>query len=78
MKATDKKQPVDRPPSSNKDGIFRKSSFSGENGCVEVARFSDGRIQVRSTKDADKKTVEFTWLEWTAILKGVKNREFEV
>lgn len=66
------------PPSAVHDGAFRKSSFSNSGGCVEVARFADGRVQVRDTKDVTHTTLSFTAHEWIMFLKGVRNGEFEV
>jgi hypothetical protein len=60
------------------DGVFRKSSFSGGSGCVEVARFTDGRVQVRDTKDPDQTTLSFNKKEWQAFLAGVHNNEFSI
>lgn len=60
------------------EGIFRKSSFSNSAGCVEVARFADGSVQVRDTKDKSKTTLTFNRQEWIAFLQGVRNSEFEI
>ncbi len=59
------------------DGVFRKSSFSDSGGCVEVAKFADGSVQVRDTKDPAHTTLTFTTHEWAMFLKGVRNNEFE-
>jgi hypothetical protein len=59
------------------DGVFRKSSASGTNGCVEVAKSND-IIRVRDSKNTEGSVLTFTHTEWIAFLKGVKNDEFEV
>jgi hypothetical protein len=55
---------------------WRKSSHSGANGCVEVARRSDG-IAVRDSKDPDGPVLVFTDHEWRAFLAGVRDGEFD-
>lgn len=61
-----------------RDGVFYKSSYSNSGGCVEVAKFADGSIKVRDTKDETKTTLTFTSYEWAMFLKGVRNSEFEM
>ncbi len=58
------------------NGIWRKSSHSNANGCVEVARRSDG-IAVRDSKDSDGPVLLFTHHEWRAFLAGVRDGEFD-
>jgi uncharacterized protein DUF397 len=58
--------------------IFRKSSFSGTTGCVEVCRLADGRIAVRDSKDRSLPPHHFTTDEWNAFLAGVKAGEFDL
>lgn len=57
---------------------FRKSSFSGAGGCVEVRRLPDGRIALRDSKDVSLPPHHFTPEEWTAFLAGVRNDEFDL
>lgn len=55
---------------------WRKSSRSGDGGCVEVA-YTDGWIGVRDTKDAAAGPVlTFTEHEWQAFLAGADAGEF--
>ena len=56
--------------------VWRKSSRSGNNGCVEVALDAD-EIAVRDSKDRDGPVLRFTTHEWGAFLAGVRDGEFE-
>ena len=49
---------------------WRKSSRSGTNGCVEVARIDD-QIAVRDSKDPTGPALLFTTQEWQAFLAGI-------
>jgi hypothetical protein len=60
------------------DDRFRKSSFSGGTGCVEVRRLGDGRIALRDSKDLTLPPHHFTATEWTAFLAGVRAGEFDL
>ena len=55
---------------------WHKSTFSGNNGCVEVARLGDGAV-VRDTKDRSGPVLRFTEAEWAAFVAGVKAGEFD-
>ena len=58
---------------------FRKSSFSGCNGCVEVALLPDGEsVAVRDSKDISLEPRVFTPMEWEAFVAGVKAGEFDI
>lgn len=54
---------------------WRKSTFSGLNGCVEIALL-DGQIAVRDSKDRNGPILRFTRAEWDAFLTGVKQGQF--
>jgi hypothetical protein len=56
---------------------FLKSSFSGPNGCVEVAIRPDG-VAVRDAKHREGVVLEFSPSEWAAFLRGVKDGEFDL
>jgi len=56
---------------------YRKSTFSGNGGCVEV-RLRDGVISLRDSKDVTLPAHTFTPDEWTAFLAGVRNGEFDL
>lgn len=60
------------------DGVFRKSTFSDNGGCVSIARFEDGSVKVRDTKDATQTTLSYTKKEWRAFLLGVRAGEFDI
>jgi hypothetical protein len=53
------------------------SSFCDLNGCVEVGRYTDGRVAVRDTKDRSRPALVFTPMEWTAFVHGVRAGEFD-
>lgn len=57
---------------------YRKSTFSGSNGCVEVCLLDDGTIGLRDSKDRSKEPHLFTATEWQAFLAGVRNGEFDL
>jgi hypothetical protein len=56
---------------------FRKSRFSGPNGCVEVAIQGDG-VAVRDSKNRDGAVLEFSPGDWAVFLRGVKAGEFDL
>jgi Domain of unknown function (DUF397) len=56
------------------NAIWRKSSYSGSNGCVEVA-FVDGDVAVRDSKDRQGPVLLFTPVEWDAFVAGVRDGE---
>jgi Domain of unknown function (DUF397) len=57
--------------------VWRKSSRSGANGCVEVA-VCEGAVAVRDSKDKRGPVLRFTPREWDAFLSGVGNGEFDL
>jgi hypothetical protein len=57
---------------------WRKSSNSGDGGCVEVA-YVDGVIGVRDTKDNGTGPIlMFNEREWTAFLSSSRDGEFNL
>jgi hypothetical protein len=56
---------------------WRKSIYSMNNGCVEVA-FVHGLIGVRDSKDRTGPVLLFTAREWEAFIAGVRDGEFEL
>jgi hypothetical protein len=56
---------------------WHKSTYSAENGCVEVA-FVDGHIAVRDSKDQHGPILVFTPVEWRAFLGGARAGEFDL
>jgi hypothetical protein len=60
------------------DQTFRKASFSGDAGCVEVALNSDQEILVRDSKNPSGGVLRFNAEEWKAFVRGVKVEEFEL
>ena len=55
---------------------WSKSSWSGVNGCVEVA-FVQDRVAVRDSKDRGGPVLVFTAHEWQTFLRGVRDGEFD-
>ena len=55
--------------------VWRKSHFSGTNGCVEVA-FLPGQVAVRDSKQRGGPVLVFTDHEWEAFLSGARAGEF--
>lgn len=57
------------------DPIWRKSTRSGANGCIEVA-FMDHGIAIRDSKDRQGPVLVFSPVEWDAFVGGVQSGEF--
>ena len=57
--------------------VWRKSTFSNVDGCVEVA-FVEGHVAVRDSKDRQGAILTFTRQEWEAFLCGVRNEQFNL
>jgi hypothetical protein len=57
---------------------YRKSSYSGDGGCVEVQLCADGSVGLRDSKDTSKAPHVFTPREWYAFLCGVRAGEFDL
>jgi len=55
---------------------WRKSSPSGNNGCVEVA-FVEDQVAVRDSKDRQGPVLMFNPVEWRAFIGGVRDGDFE-
>jgi len=58
------------------DAIWRKSTHSMANGCVEVA-FADGRVGVRDSKDRNGPMLVFTVNEWEAFIAAAREGQFD-
>jgi hypothetical protein len=56
---------------------WRKSTFSGDSGCVDVAA-SHGQVLVRDSKDPSGAVLHFNVEEWEAFLAGVHSGEFSL
>jgi len=57
---------------------YKKSTFSGGGGCVEVRMLADGTIGLRDSKDTSKPPHLFTRHEWHAFISGVRAGEFDL
>jgi hypothetical protein len=56
---------------------WRKSSFSGDNGCLEAAPLNGGLIAVRDSKNPQAGHLVYNAHEWQSFLAGVRNGEFD-
>ncbi len=56
---------------------FRRSTFCGTGGCVEVAPLASGMVAVRDSKDLNAPHHLYTESEWIAFVQGVKAGEFD-
>ncbi len=56
---------------------WRKSSFSGSNGCVELASLEGNRVALRDSKNPAAGFFVYTPHEWISFVKGVRNGEFD-
>lgn len=56
---------------------YRKSSFSANGNCVEVAAGADGTITIRDSKSPVREEQHYTPDEWVAFVRGVKAGEFD-
>jgi hypothetical protein len=59
------------------DSEWKKSTRSGNNGCVEVT-FVEGGVAVRDSKDRDGPVLRFTAQEWVAFIWAARNGELEL
>jgi hypothetical protein len=57
--------------------VWRKSSFSGGDGCVEAASYRDGHVAVRDSKNPNGPVLVYTPHEWRSFLAGARNSEFD-
>jgi hypothetical protein len=62
---------------SSTTAVWRKSSHSSTNGCVEVA-CGESEVAVRDSKDRGGPVLRFTAHEWEAFLAGVRDGEFDI
>jgi Domain of unknown function (DUF397) len=64
-------------PAREIDGAqWRKSSFSGQHNCVEVAMLGGGEVAVRHSRQPGGPALVFTPDEWSAFLQGAWHGEF--
>jgi Domain of unknown function (DUF397) len=56
---------------------FRKSSYSGNGGCVEVSMSTAGDVLLKDSKLTESPVLHFSKREWTAFLAGLEAGEFE-
>jgi hypothetical protein len=59
------------------DGVWRKSSWSAPDNCVEVARTAT-LIAVRDSKNPSNGALVFTASAWRAFLADAKRGEFDL
>lgn len=56
---------------------WKKSTYSGNNACVQVARTANGDVWVRDSKNPNSPILQFHPHEWQAFVAGVKDNEFD-
>ena len=59
------------------DAVWKKSSLSVHDDCVEVA-FVDGKVAVRHSKSQAGPVLLFSQSEWRAFVGGVRNGELSL
>jgi hypothetical protein len=57
---------------------WKRSSFSGNNNCVEMALLPTGEVAVRNSRDPEGPALVYTRAEIDALLQGVRNGDFDV
>jgi hypothetical protein len=57
--------------------VWRKSSYSDNGKCVELAALADGLIGVRDSKNPEGPVLTFTRSEVAAWLAGTKTGQFD-
>jgi hypothetical protein len=58
--------------------VYRKSSFSNDNGCFELAGLGDGVVGLRDSKLGDGSPVlRLTRSQLAGLLEGAKAGEFD-
>ena len=55
---------------------WRKSTYSGINGCIEIG-FINRHVAIRDSKDPEGRFLLFTIAEWSAFLDGVRDGQFD-
>lgn len=64
-------------PAYDSDALnWRKSTFSGDAGCVEIADLPGGGRAMRDSKLPNSPVLEFTGPEFRAFVRGVHAGEF--
>jgi hypothetical protein len=56
---------------------WRKSTFSGDSSCVELAPLAGGDVALRDSKNPDAGALVFTPAEIDAWIQGAKAGEFD-
>ena len=57
--------------------VWRKSTRSGANGCVEVAALSE-EVAVRDTKDRRGPVLQFTAGSWQGFIASIRMGRFDI
>jgi hypothetical protein len=58
--------------------VWRKSTKSGLDGCVEVALIEGARVALRDSKDRSGPVLTFDAAAWQAFVAGAGNGEFDL
>ena len=59
------------------DLAWRKSSFSSQNGCIEVAPLGQGHLALRDSKNPDQGYFVYNAHEWQSFVQAVRAGEFD-
>ena len=62
-------------PSVEEDPKFKKSTFSGTGGCLEVA-WTGEWVLLRNSRCPEAEVMRLTLAEWKAFTLGVQHDEF--
>jgi hypothetical protein len=65
------------PASELRGARWQKSSFSGNNNCVEMAQLPTGEVALRNSRDPDGPALIYTRSEIDALLQGTRNGDFD-
>lgn len=60
-----------------KNEWFKSSASGSDSNCVEVF-ITDTEVRVRNSNIPDSSEVPYTYAEWAAFVRGVKNGEFDL
>ncbi|MCC3653337.1 MULTISPECIES: DUF397 domain-containing protein [Streptomyces] len=62
------------PRAQGLSGAWRKSSYSGNGNCVEVAARIPGAVAVRDSKDITRPSLSFSGSSWQTFLADLGHR----
>jgi Domain of unknown function (DUF397) len=60
------------------DMVFRKSSYCGASGCVEVAHLDSGQVALRDSKNVEQPGHVFSPTAWTTFTAAIKAGQYDL